>query len=127
MNSVEKVLDILNERKIPVSRLERDLKFGNGYIKQLRKGEIPAIRLMKIAHYLNVPVKQLMPDGEVVDLTIVEPVKDNKKTAAPKDDGLADAQSELIKLVRQLDPDGVHYLKEKAQGLIDFQQFRDGQ
>lgn len=40
MTSVEKVLYILNDRKIPVSRLERDLGFGNGYIKQLRKGEI---------------------------------------------------------------------------------------
>lgn len=121
MKCADKILAILDHRKIPVSRLERDLGFGNGYIKQLKK-DIPAGRLMMICKYLDIPFNEILSNRDF------DPADyDNKKTAAPKDDGLTDAQSELIKLVRQLDPDAVHYLKEKAQGLIDFQQFRDGQ
>ena len=62
MTSVEKVLAILEERHIPVSRLERELKFGNGYIRQLRKGSLPERRLSKIANYLDVPVEDLLSD-----------------------------------------------------------------
>ena len=40
MTSVEKVLKVLKERHIAVSRMERDLGFGNGYIRQLKKGTI---------------------------------------------------------------------------------------
>ena len=38
MNSVEKVKAICKERKIAISKLEKDLGFSNGYIGQLRKG-----------------------------------------------------------------------------------------
>lgn len=40
MNSVERVKAICKERKIPISRLEKDLGFANGYIGQLRKGNL---------------------------------------------------------------------------------------
>lgn len=68
--------------------------------------------------------------AEVLDIepsAILSTDIDNKKTATQAGDGLTDAQIELLNLVRELDPDGVHYLKEKAQGLIDFQRFRDSQ
>ena len=54
MNSVERVKALCKERKIPISRLERDLGFANGYIGQLRKGTFPDDRLIKIAKYLDV-------------------------------------------------------------------------
>lgn len=54
MNAVERVKEICKEQKIPVSKLERDLGFGNGYIGQLRKGVFPSDRLMQIAEYLGV-------------------------------------------------------------------------
>ncbi len=38
MTSVERVKAICKGRKIPISRLEKDLGFGNGYIGQLKKG-----------------------------------------------------------------------------------------
>lgn len=41
MNSVDRVKNICKERKIPISRLERDLGFSNGYIGQLKKRNIP--------------------------------------------------------------------------------------
>lgn len=60
MNSVERVKQILKERKIPVSRLEKDLNYSNGYIGQLRKGVFPDDRLLQIAEYLGVSVEYLI-------------------------------------------------------------------
>lgn len=60
MNSVERVRAICSERKIPISRLERDLGFSNGYIGQLRKGGFPADRLAMIADYLGVNTYYLL-------------------------------------------------------------------
>ena len=54
MNSVERVKEICKDRKIPISKLEKDLGFSNGYISQLRKGVFPADRLTQIASYLDV-------------------------------------------------------------------------
>lgn len=59
MNTVERVKTICKERKIPISRLEKDLKFANGYIGQLRKGTFPFDRLIQISEYLNVPIEEL--------------------------------------------------------------------
>lgn len=73
MSSVERVKSLCKERKIPISRLERDLGFSNGYVSQLRKGMFPADRLVKIADYLSVSVDYLLgeetekaptPEGE---------------------------------------------------------------
>lgn len=60
MNSVERVKQICKERKIPISKLEKDLEFSNGYISQLRKGVFPADRLAKISEYLNLSPSYLM-------------------------------------------------------------------
>ena len=60
MNSVERVKDLCKERKIPISKLEKDLGFSNGYIGQLRKGVFSSDRLVLIANYLNVSPDYLM-------------------------------------------------------------------
>lgn len=64
MNSVERVKSICKERKIPISKLEKDLGYSNGYIGQLRKGVFPANRLAAIADYLNVSSSYLMTGEE---------------------------------------------------------------
>ena len=53
MNRVERVKEICKERKIPISKVERDLGYANGYIGQLKKGVFPADRLLDIAEYLG--------------------------------------------------------------------------
>ena len=65
MNSVERVKALCKERKIPISRLERDLGFANGYISQLRKGVFPSDRLAKIADYLSVSIDYLLTGEQV--------------------------------------------------------------
>lgn len=63
MNSVERVKALCKERKIPISNLERNLGFANGYISQLRKGVFPSDRLVKIADYLSVSTGYLLDGG----------------------------------------------------------------
>lgn len=69
MNAVERVKTICKERKIPISKLESDCGFSNGYISQLRKGVFPDDRILKIAEYLNVSVDYLMT-GKDMEFTI---------------------------------------------------------
>lgn len=60
MNSVERVKKICKEKRIPISHLEKDLGYANGYISQLKKGTFPADRLMEIAEYLQVSASYLL-------------------------------------------------------------------
>lgn len=60
MNSVELVKNICKERKIPISRLEKECGFSNGYIRKLQEGKFPSDRLLKIAEYLELPLSYLM-------------------------------------------------------------------
>lgn len=64
MNSVELVKKICKERKIPISRLEKDCGFSNGYIRKLKEGKFPSDRLDIIAKYLNLSVEYLMTGKE---------------------------------------------------------------
>ena len=64
MNSVERVKKLCKKNKIPISKLERDLGFSNGYIGQLRKGVFPDDRLAKIADYFGVSTDFLMTGKE---------------------------------------------------------------
>ncbi len=84
MNSVERVKTICKERKIPISKLERDLGYANGYISQLRKGVFPANRLSEIAKYLSVSPEFLMTGTE-----------DKKKPLVNDDEELTEYLDEL--------------------------------
>lgn len=64
MNAVERVKSICKERKIPISKLESDCGFANGYVGQLRKGVFPDDRVLTIANYLNLSVDYLMTGKE---------------------------------------------------------------
>ena len=69
MNAVEKVKTICKERKIPISKLESDCGFANGYIGQLRKGVFLDDRILKISEYLNISVNYLMT-GKDTEFTV---------------------------------------------------------
>ena len=65
MTAAEKILALCKERKIAVSKLERELGFANGYIKGAKDGKISAERVMKIGDYFGVPYHQI--DEETFD------------------------------------------------------------
>lgn len=60
MNVVERVKELCKEKKIPLSRLEKDCGFANGYISGLKKGNLPDDRILKICDYLGVSANYLM-------------------------------------------------------------------
>lgn len=64
MNTVERVISLCKERKIPMYKLENDCGFSNGYIKGLKKGTLPDDRLGTVANYLNVSVDYLRTGQE---------------------------------------------------------------
>lgn len=83
MDSVELVKQICKDRKIPISRLEKDCGFANGYIRKLKEGKFPSDRLLIIANYLNLSTEYLLTgnDNPEAELT----VKDNRDIAKDLD------------------------------------------
>lgn len=92
MNCVERIKAICKERKIPISKLERDLGFANGYIGQLRKGVLPSDRLVQVAEYLSVTPNYLM-SGEDKKTTPTLTEKDRRDIARDLEDMMAHLES----------------------------------
>lgn len=53
MNTVERVKQMCKEKKISLSKLEKDCGFANGYLRNLKKGTLPDDRLGIVANYLD--------------------------------------------------------------------------
>ena len=91
MNTVERIKNICKERKIAISKLEKECGFANGYIGQLKKGTRPDERLNIVADYLYVSAIELskgekpeIPGFEPEHLELIElysKLADNQKNA----------------------------------------------
>lgn len=79
MNSVERVKIICKQRHLPLSKLEKDLGYANGYISQLKKGTFPADRLYQIAKYLNVSTDYLATGETVAEVSELNELHENLK------------------------------------------------
>ena len=75
MNTVQRIKSICKERKIPISRLESDLGFGNAYISGLKKGTVPDDRLKLISEYLGLSMNYLITGKEKESAFTVEMAK----------------------------------------------------
>ncbi len=53
MNTVERVKQMCKEKKISISKLEKECGFANGYLHNLKKGSLPDDRLGIVAKYLD--------------------------------------------------------------------------
>ena len=124
MTTVERIKSICKERKIPISRLEKDLNFGNAYIAGLKKGTVPDDRLRLISKYLDVSVEYLMTGKEkeggeryyLNDETseIAQEIFENKELKLLFD-AAKDAQPEDLQTVHQM----LLALKRKEREDID--------
>lgn len=126
MDSVELVKKICKERKIPISKLERDCDFSNGYIRKLKEGKFPSDRLQKIADYLDVSVEYLLTgsEGKILgqqkyytdDRTaeIAQKIFDNKELRLLFDEAV-DASPEDLQTAHDI----LLALKRKERGTID--------
>lgn len=61
-NSVLYVRDLCRERNIPVSLLEKECGFSNGYLNPKKLSRIPVERAVQIAEFLEISVTDILPD-----------------------------------------------------------------
>ena len=59
-NSVQYVRDLCQQMKIPISKLEKDCGFSNGYLNPKKMTKLPYDRAILIAERLNVPVSEIL-------------------------------------------------------------------
>lgn len=120
MNSVEKVRKLCKDRGISIAKFERDLGFGNGYVRRLSKGTFPSDRLMKIANYFDVPIADLVGDGESSSIVHA----DGQFAYYDNDEqqkfgvSMTDAEREIVASYREA-PDGI---KDAVKKLLDVNQ-----
>lgn len=122
MNTVEKIKAICKERKIPISRLEKECGFANGYIGQLKKGSIPSDRLIKVSDFLGLSPSVLIGDNlkssdntyyvneetakaaqEIFENKDLRILFDAAKDARPEDLKMA---AEMLRRFKESNPDG---------------------
>lgn len=60
MTTVDRVKLICREQSKPISKLERECGFSNGYINSLKRGTMPAERLQLVAENLGVSYEYLL-------------------------------------------------------------------
>lgn len=63
-NSVQYVRDICQKRKIPISQLEKDCGFSNGYLNPKKMTKIPYDRAKIISDYLGISISIILTGKE---------------------------------------------------------------
>lgn len=66
-NSIQYVRDICKQRKLPISKLERDCGFANGYLNPQKLQKLPYDRAAAIARYLDLSLDYLLTGEERKD------------------------------------------------------------
>lgn len=61
---VETIRAVCKQKGIAVSRLEKDLGYGNGYLNPKKATNVDSQRLKEIAEYLGVPIDLLYGEKE---------------------------------------------------------------
>lgn len=64
-NVIEKIRAICAAKNIPVSKLEEDLGFGNGYLNPKKVQDIKMGRLFAILDYLNISKAEFFGDNSI--------------------------------------------------------------
>ncbi len=102
-STVELVRAVCKEKNIPISRIEQELGYGNGYFNPKKVKNIPSDRLAEIARYLDVPVERLLSGSLEENL-----FENEKKLTADNDDELR----EMISIFCELNADNRSKLLE---------------
>lgn len=124
MNGVEYIRNQCKERGIPVSTLEKDLKFSNGYLNPKKMDYVPYEKAILIQKYLGGDIsKMISPKIEIVSsqyyfndetASIAQDIFDNRELRLLFD-AARDAQPEDLKVAHDM----LLALKRKERGSID--------
>ena len=109
MNAVDRIKELCKEQHIAISKMEKDLGFANGYISQIRSGNIRSDRLTAIANYIGVSPNYLLT-GE----------KENPATDGDGNDSsdIGEKYGELMRLIPRLSEEEVSLLLAQVKGII---------
>lgn len=80
-NSVQYVRDVCQQRKIPISQLEKDCGFSNGYLNPKKMTKIPYDRAQIIADYLGISANLILTGEE----TEKAPAESGKRSISDDD------------------------------------------
>lgn len=105
---LDKIKALCKEKKTSISKLEKQLGFGNGVIGRWDKSVPSYERLAAVANALDVPVSYLT--GETDD-----PSADIKKAPIPKDGVVSSAKQKLLDALDGLSDSQI----EKLIGIIE--------
>ena len=105
---LDKIKALCKEKKTSISKLEKQLGFGNGVIGRWDKSVPSYERLAAVANALDVPVSYLT--GETDD-----PSAGIKKDPVPKDEAVGSAKQKLLDALDGLSDSQV----EKLIGIIE--------
>ena len=96
---VEKIRAICKEKGIPVSRLEKDLGYANGYLNPKKAETLRKDRIAEIAQYLGISVLEI--DENSTDNRTVEMLQ-----------SIRDADRALLEVTRDMDEESVYAAAE---------------
>lgn len=105
---LDKIKALCKEKKTSISKLEKQLGFGNGVIGRWDKSVPSYERLAAVANALDVPVSYLT--GETDD-----PSAGIKKDPVPKDEAVGSAKQKLLDALDGLSDSQI----EKLIGIIE--------
>lgn len=108
---VEAIRELCKEKNIPVSRLKKELGYGNGYLNPKKAKAISSDRLVRIAEYL----------GVTVDYILTLTGEDASKSPASGDDpetGLDEDQRSLLSIFDALPPDKKAVMLEMGKAFL---------
>lgn len=123
-NIVQHVVDICRERGIAVSKLEKDLGFGNGYLNPKKVSDMKMQRLIEILNYLDISPNEFF-DTEARVREVDETAEENKKTATNGDGNQSETIKELLEAIPDLTDQQAEFLLPQVLGLISSQKSLD--
>lgn len=96
-NQILFIRGLCKQKGVPISQLEKDLKFSNGYLNAKRTKTLPTERVLKIAKYLNVSPEYLMTGEEQKPKREDAVISIDAHKIAKQYDGLDDYGKALVK------------------------------
>lgn len=108
-NWIEKIRKLCDERNIPISQLEEELGFGNGYLNPKKVSDIKVNRLIKILDYIGISIEEFLNVGKPETQAISTALVQLKKASPTMYQEFINAakytaeENELIELYRKAD------------------------
>ena len=93
-NTIERILEICRQKNIPISRVEKDLGFGNGSLNPEKAKDIKSSRLVMVLDYLGVSFEEFYQKPAAA--------QEETKNPATNGDGSDELIDYIVNMVKDL-------------------------